>query len=278
MKLKQFHVQLTHRFQGPEFSDPGFEARQLIQAALNISAIDFVREGERELSQHEISRLQEWSIQRLSGMPLAYLSGKKGFFKASFFVEPGVLVPRPESEMVVEAALQFRSLRQMADFGCGSGCIGLSILQECPGAYLFAVDVSPVAIRVTNRNATALNLASRVSVVQSKIEDWSSPVGLDLVVANPPYIAQGDMRVQRSVHEFEPHTALFSGPSGLEAIAAWSAKAYSALNDGGGFVCEIGAGQTSDARAILERIGFTEIEIRCDLAGIERVLVARRRN
>ncbi len=236
------------------------EARHLIQAAVECGKMNVVR---------------SWAQERARGVPLAYLTGKKGFWKNEFLVEPGILIPRPETEHVLEVALaRGRQVLNFADLGCGSGCLGLSLLKEIKTATLWTVDSSALACAVTQKNAKALGLEARV--VQSEVVAWRPPVQFELIVANPPYVALGDMNVQDSVHAFEPHAALYSGADGLDAIRAWSAWASRHLALGGVFVCEIGAGQMSAAREIMLGLQLEKIEIDKDLAGHERVISAER--
>lgn len=208
-------------------------------------------------------------------MPLAYLAGKKGFYKHEFLVERGVLIPRPETELVVEVALQRaneKTVRNLADFGCGSGCIGLSLLRELPEATLWSIDSSVKACGLTAKNAVNLGVDERVFVHNKNVSDWKPKQALDLIVANPPYIAIGDVRVQSHVHQYEPHDALYSGVDGLDAVREWTGKAFAWLNKAGIFVSEIGAGQSTRVVEIMKDAGFEQIEVARDLAGIERVI------
>jgi len=254
---------------------PAFEARQILLAVAGLTAADLILRAESEVPEALASRALEWGGRRSHGYPLAYLSGRKGFYKHVFFVKPGVLIPRPESEHVIEAALaRAHDVSVMADLGCGTGCLGLSLLAELNDARLFAVDSSPLAIATTKRNAEAMGLFDRVTFKESAVESWTAPSPLDLVVANPPYIAVGDREVQESVHRYEPHTALYSGVDGLEAIRAWTHWADRTLRPGGLFVCEIGAGQSQALRDIMSDASFGDIEVTQDLAGHARVVSA----
>lgn len=256
------------------FGNPKYEARELIQALLKLSAADLITREDLDLNPATAARLEDWLDRRAAGMPLAYLSGVKGFYKNTFVVVPGVLVPRPESELVVEVALKRKphAVRRIGDFGAGSGCIGLSVLNELPEAKLYAIDAAPAAIEIVARNAELLGLDERVIVAPKKVEDWFPAAQLDIVVANPPYIASGDPSVQESVHKYEPHEALYAEEGGFAAIRSWAGKAFSCLRSGGIFVCEIGAGQKDRAVAIIKQSGFSEVECATDLAGIERVI------
>ncbi len=257
------------------FEQPQYEARELVGSLLGLTASDLMVKEGILLTPQQDRELKEWLNQRANGVPLAYLSGVKGFYKHEFIVERGVLVPRPETELVVETALarsREKRLRKIADLGCGTGCIGLSILSEVPEADLWCLDISIQACGVAAKNATKLNLDEHVFVLNVAVERWKPKHALDLIVANPPYIPLGDTRVQKSVHLYEPHEALYSGADGLDALRVWTQKSAEWLTKGGLFVCEIGAGQSLQVGAIMAEAGFTKIETARDLAGIERVL------
>jgi len=280
----QVHAILSRANAGgiePE-ADLKFEVRQLLTEALSLSPVDLILKSDSEIPPAMRDIALHWAERRATGYPLAYLSGKKGFYKHTFLVEPGVLVPRPETELLVEHILNLvqkasAPIRHFADLGCGTGCIGLSLLKEWVQATLFALDISALATEVTKKNAVALGLETRVQVVQSAVASWQSPYELDLVVANPPYIAEGDLRVQAGVHLHEPHSALYSGADGLTAIKDWVDWSERNLRDGGVLVLEIGSGQSPQVQAILKERNFESIQSVLDLAGHDRVVSASKR-
>ncbi len=278
MTIAEMRTELSSAFQVAGMPDPAYEARQIIQEVLCLSSSDLlVRSGEA-VTAEEAAKLREWLAARLQGMPLAYLTGRKGFYKHEFHVGPGVLVPRPETELVVETALRRMTppVRRLMDLGCGSGCIGLSLLHEIPGSELLGIDASRAAYDCSVSNAKKLDLSPRTRFFTGRVEQWTPQSSADLIVANPPYIADGDSSVERNVHDHEPHEALYSGPSGLEAIYLWSRWAHQHLRTGGWFVCEFGAGQSRHVQEIISEQGFQELEISRDLAGIERVISAKK--
>lgn len=260
-----------------QFEDPKSEARHLLFEAMDMDLSELLLRGDDEVPPEDFARIESWKAERLKGIPLAYLSGKKGFYKNEFAVRPGVLIPRPETELVIEVALERApNALEIADFGCGSGCIGLSLLKELPLANLIAVDQSPVACEVCALNAGTLGIMNRTSVVNKSVEQWfeARQGALDLIVANPPYIAAGDSRVQKSVHEFEPHEALYAGDEGLAAIRSWTGVAIKTLKAKGLFITEIGAGQSAEVQEIMRAVGFQDIRTHRDLNNIERVISA----
>lgn len=281
MTIAEILPQMTDAFERQGFELPQFEARELLKALLGMTGADLITQDGLALTGEQEKKLQDWMQKRLRGTPLAYLTKEKGFFKHSFKVEPGVLVPRPETELVLEVAIRRAAgmphmIRHIADLGAGCGCIGLSLIYEWERAQLWAVESSPRAASVVVANAEQLKVYERVHVDCIAIESWDPETTFDLIVANPPYIPENDPRVEKSVHDFEPHAALYSGSDGLNAIRAWIPKSYELLNPDGLCVFEIGAGQSEQARAIMNQAGFREIQINRDLAGIERVISAVR--
>lgn len=256
-------AELVSAFRAAGFEDPGLEARHLLREAGVQLTVDEV----------QLNKVREWRDKRVMGIPLAYISGVKGFYKHEFRVAPGVLIPRPETEHVVETALRRWASEPrdtFADLGCGSGCIGLSLALEKPGTLPTLVDQSPFACEIAAKNATRLKVPA--TVIHSPVEAWRPVKKLSLVVANPPYIAEGDPEVQASVHQFEPHAALYSGRDGLEALRSWTAWSARNLKSGGLLVYEIGTGQSAAVSAIMTQHGFKDIEIEKDLAGHDRVV------
>jgi release factor glutamine methyltransferase len=270
-------TEATQKFQAAGFDMPAYEAREMLSACCNLNLAELITSDNLELTTEQATKYKSWIEQRIKGVPLAYLTKDKGFFKHVFFVEPGVLVPRPETELVVEVALRRAAsskiqMKQIADFGSGTGCIGLSLLYEWDQAKLWAVESSPKAASLIVKNAEALKIYERTQVDCVTVERWDPETTLDLVVSNPPYIPVNDPKVQKSVHDFEPHAALYSGADGLDAIRSWVQRASELLNSGGLCVFEIGAGQSEDVRAIMTKAGLRDLQITRDLAGIERVV------
>lgn len=280
MTLQGAIEQLIQSFAKAGMEQPQFEARQLVQECLNLSFSQLMSQPDRQLEAAALGKLKVWQNERLQGVPLAYLSKHKGFYKYDFFVESGVLVPRPETEIVVETALRRLedrpSISSLADLGCGSGCIGLSVANELTELHLWAVDISPKACEITLKNAIAFGLQDRVKVENKRVEEWNPNMQFDCIVANPPYIAENDTRVQPSVRKYEPHEALFAADDGLEAIRSWAQWSFGHLGPKGIFVCEIGANQGRLVQDMLAKMGFDSIQADRDLAGHERVISAIR--
>ena len=215
---------------------------------------------------------------RAAGEPIAYLTGRRGFWTLDIEVTPAVLIPRPETELLVEQALGVfpaDARARLADLGTGSGAIALAIAAERPGWEIVATDASPDALAVARRNAARLGLA-RVSF---RLGDWAHALGVgerfDVLVSNPPYVAAGDRHLTEGDLPWEPGVALVAGPGGLEAINRLVAGAVAHLAPGGWLLLEHGADQGVAVREILERAGLhAPLTVR-DLAGLERVTGGR---
>jgi release factor glutamine methyltransferase len=291
MQLKDVIQKTTQFFRDKGFESPRLETELLLAHALNWERIKLYLNYDYPLSEAELSAARELVRRRATGEPVAYILGKKDFYNHSFHVSRAVLIPRPETESIVEAVIAWAK-PQMAerqiniiDFGTGSGCIGLSVLAEVPGAKLLAVDVSEDAIAVASKNAEALGAADRVTFLAQPVESigleqvTAALGGLaDVIVANPPYIAEDDPEIQPSVKAFEPATALFSPENGLSHIAAWAKTGVAFLKPGGWMMFEMGYKQGAEARAIFESVPELEsVEIVADLAGHERFIRAKKR-
>lgn len=274
MTRHQMLAELKKRFSNEE--DSATEARALIREALNLDLNELVL-NDRELAAEEKLKIEHWAERRLRGEPLAYISGKKAFHKYEFRVEPGILIPRPETELLVSVGLKRApQAKNIADLGCGSGCVGLTLLKESAQGELFAVDVSETACRVSAANAAALGIGTHAHILQTDVKRWQPQVHFDLIVANPPYIPEGDPAVEPNVHKYEPHGALYAGRDGLKAIREWIGWSRGYLVEDGIMALEIGAGQSATVVEIMNQAGFSDIQIQKDFAGIDRIISGKR--
>jgi release factor glutamine methyltransferase len=249
-----------------------------MREVLNISLTDFVLQKDKVLLPQEITELFAKAKRRASGEPLAYIIGQKDFYKDRFVVNPSVLIPRADTEVVVEEALQLSLPPQrFIDLGTGSGCIGLSLLREWTQSHLIAVDISQKAIQVAQQNAHQLGLSERVEFICGDVLDQKISGSFDLVVSNPPYIARQDNRLEEAVKLYEPHTALYAEEYGLYFYKRWTAWAKQHLRDGGWLIYECGEGQATEIQSICLQNGFKNIKISKDLASIDRVVAAQYR-
>lgn len=244
------------------------EARLLLAAATGFSEASVLAHPERELPAEAEARFRELAARRARGEPIAYLLGEKEFYGLTLAVNPAVLIPRPETELLVERALA-RGPASVLDLGTGSGAIALAIKRHLPAARVVAVERSAAALAVARRNALKLGLE-----VDFRHGLWFEPVAgerFDLVVSNPPYVAMGDAHLSQGDLRFEPQSALVAGPDGLAAIREIVAGAAAHLNPGGWLLLEHGMGQDAEVRRLLCEQGLEEVRTWPDLAGIARV-------
>jgi release factor glutamine methyltransferase len=251
-----------------------------------VSGWDRVRllsHGEEPADEDMWARLRQLVSRRANREPLQYLTGRQEFYGRRFLVTPDVLIPRPETEILVEKALDL--MRQIAlpkvrfaDIGAGSGCIAVSVACELPSSVGWAVDISAAALGVARENALRHGVAERIHLVQSSLLDSFPPMPcLDLILCNPPYVAFGECdSLPPEVKDHEPHVALFGGESGLDVYRRLIPEVASRLNAGGWFLLELGAGQAQAVGQFVEGAGLSLHTILNDLQGIPRCLVARK--
>jgi release factor glutamine methyltransferase len=217
---------------------------------------------------------------RCAGEPLEYITGEQEFFGLSFLVNPAVLIPRPETEILVEKALALAhnsSVKspRFADVGTGSGCIAISVARECPQSQMWAVDVSPAALAVARRNAVRHGVADRVHFACADMLECFRPrPDFDFILSNPPYVAGTEIPdLPPVVRDHEPRLALFGGESGLDACVRLAAQARRHLAPGGFLLMEIGAGQSEIVARILRGAGLAVEPPIADLRGIPRCII-----
>jgi release factor glutamine methyltransferase len=255
------------------------EAWLLLAAATRRERAALVAGAPETVSAAQQAHLDELVRRRLAREPVAYILGEKEFWSLRFEVGPAVLIPRPETESVVEAALAQLSDRnrplRLLDLGVGSGCLLLALLSELPEATGLGVDDSAAALALARRNAERLGLAPRADFRQGR---WGAGLRerFDVIASNPPYVAEREWdALQPEIRRFEPKAALVAGPDGLAAYRALAPHCARLLAPGGLCAFEIGAGQGAAVAALLAAQGLIVVEQRHDLAGIERCLIAR---
>jgi release factor glutamine methyltransferase len=249
---------------------PRLDAEVLLAAALGVDRAALIAGSEHGLEPGQARAFADAARRRTMREPVAYILGRKGFRRLELAVDPRVLVPRPETEHVVEAALGLPEGARVADVGTGSGAIALALADERPDLRVVATDASPGAVAVARANAARLGLD--VEVLEG---DLLAPVTgpVDAVVSNPPYVREGEP-LPPEIARYEPAEALFAGPDGLDVHRR---LAPAATATGAGFAAfEVGAGQASAVADLLRAAGFASVDRVRDLAGIDRVVVARR--
>ncbi len=262
----------------PTTDTPRLEAEALLAHVLGTSRAHLFAWPERPLDTPAQARFADLLGRRLCGEPLAYLTGEREFWSLRLQVTPDVLIPRPETELVVELALRLcpRATPQpVADLGTGSGAIALALASEAPAWRITATDCSEAALAIARGNATRLGLAN----VEFALGDWCAALkrrDYALIVSNPPYIAAGDPHLDQSGLPFEPRAALASGSDGLDALRTLCTTASAYLVDGGWLILEHGASQGPSVRSLLHQHGFVAIATHVDLAGLPRATLGQR--
>ena len=261
------------------------QARWICETACGLDGDEFLAELDEPATERMVAQLDAMVARYRAGEPLAYVMGHWSFRTIELMVDRRVLIPRPETEMVAGRALELArgvaGQRRVVDLGTGSGAIGLSLAAELPimGTEVWLTDYSTDAVDVARANAIGLGrAAANVRVVHGSWFD-ALPVDvrgeIDVVVSNPPYIADGDPEVAESVLEYEPHSALFAGDNGLDDVRTIARDARDWLRSGGWLVMEIGYQQGEAVKALLERFGYADVAIANDLTGRPRIAEAR---
>jgi release factor glutamine methyltransferase len=262
---------------------PMLSADLLIGFVLGCDRVHLLSHGEEPADEKTWARLRQLVLRRANGEPLQYLTGQQEFYGRPFLVTPDVLIPRPETEILVEKAVDLMrqmasSKIQFADIGVGSGCISVSVACEISSSVGWAVDISAAALGVARENALRHGVADRIHFVQSSLLDSFPPMPcLDFILCNPPYVALDECdSLPSEVKDHEPHIALFGGARGLDIYRRLIPEVSSRLNAGGWFLLELGAGQAPTVGRFVEGAGLSLHTILNDLRGIPRCLVARK--
>jgi len=273
---------LAEKFRQAGIDSAEADARLLIAYALGIDRAALIANGERPLTAEEMKAIDALGERRLKREPVARIFGHKEFWSLSLHLGEAVLVPRPETETLIEAALdhvlhgglRLASLR-ILDIGTGSGALLLALLSELPNARGTGTDISAAALGIARGNAERHALASRCRFVACDIAA-SLPGPFDLIVCNPPYVASGDIAtLEPEVRDYDPVLALDGGNDGLNGYRAIAPEARRLLAPGGRLIVELGAGQEPAVRALFTKAGLTVGAARNDLAGVPRALSTR---
>jgi release factor glutamine methyltransferase len=253
--------------------DPRLDAELLLAEATGWDRARLTAEPEAEVPPAAARRFGEMVRRRLRREPVAYIVGRRGFRRIELTVDPRVLIPRPETELLVELALELAP-RRVLDVGAGSGAIALAVADELPECEVVATDTSPAALEVARANAERLGLADRVSLREGTLPPEGA--GFDLVLANLPYVSEAEWpSLAPEVTAWEPREALLAGPDGLDAIRGLVFALQERKNEISRVGLEVGMGQAEAVGRLMRDAGFAQIEARRDLAGIERVVLSR---
>ena len=265
-------------FTGRGIDAPRLDAELLLAATLGLDRVGLYVNFERPLQADELAAFRGRVKRRAGREPLAYILGHTEFWSLPLKVTPAVLIPRPDTELLVEEALPRLGdgPRQILDIGTGSGALAIALAHERPECAVTAIDVSMAALAVARDNSRINGVADRVVLVHRDLAEL--PAGpFDLIVANPPYIPSGELAtLMPEVRDFEPPLALDGGADGLAAYRAIAAQADTVMTNGGWLLVEVGAGQAAAVQTLFAAAGLTDIFVSRDLAGIERVVGGRR--
>jgi release factor glutamine methyltransferase len=280
MQLKQALSSAIDRLEAADVGSPRMNAEVLLMFVLGVNRAYLYAHPERDLTAEDEARYDEVLARRATGIPSQYITGHQEFWGLDFVVSPAVLIPRPETEHLVETVLELaRGIPhpKLVDVGTGSGCVALALAHELKSAEVYAVDVSADALEIARANAARLQLDGRVRFMQSNVlEALADVCDFDFVVSNPPYVGFGEAdKVQKSVRDFEPRVAVFAGEQGLDVIGLLIEQAHRALKPGGWLAMEIGYSMRDAVVNLLSPTMWEDVRVVPDLQGIPRVVAAR---
>ncbi len=274
-KVKEIVSYMERVFKERNIPDARLSAELLLCHALGIDRLKLYMEPDRDLGRKEMDKIMELFERRLKREPVFYILGEREFFSRPFFVEKGVLIPRQETETLVEVFLKdvegsFTAL----DFGAGSGVIGITIALERPDSFIFLVDKSRSSMRVSRKNIKRHGVKNTFFILADTLHPFKTET-IDYIVSNPPYVKTGDLEhLQDEIKLYEPMDALDGGEDGLDFYRKIAKEGYFVLKKGGGIYLEIGYGMMAEVLRIFKDYEF--IKSVKDLSGIERVLVFRK--
>ena len=279
MQLKDVLRAAIMRLEDHRVGSSRLNAEVLLMHTLGCDRAYLYAHPERELNEDELKRYDENLSERSRGVPSQYITGHQEFYGLDFIVTPAVLIPRPETEHLVEAVLDITNhipvAPKIVDVGTGSGAIAIALANELPDAYLYATDISDEALEIARANASRLQVDKDIEFRRADLLEGLADEMFDIVVSNPPYVGESEHdKVQLEVRKFEPHIAVFGGHEGLDIYRRLIPQAERVLRPGGWLAMEIGYSQEQQILGMLE--GWSECRSIPDLQGIPRVVVARR--
>ena len=253
-----------------------FEAEQIVMYALSINKTELITNAKREVSDDEVNRVEKIAARRASGEPLQYILGECEFMSLMFYAESGVLIPRSDTETLVEEVIKIApSGADILDFCCGNGCVGISLAHYIQDAHITMTDISDKAIELSKRNIKRNNLSDRITVKKSDILLERVEGKFEVIVSNPPYIETDVIdTLDSTVKDYEPHLALNGGKDGLTFYRRITSLAPEMLKDGGILAFEIGYNQGESVAELMEK-NFTDVRIIKDLGGNDRVVLGQ---
>lgn len=279
MQLRDLYLEGKNKIEEAGFETPGLEASALLSCALDIDSIEIYADPQREVSPERAEIYQNFLERRIDSEPNSYITGFKEFYSKRFEVNPSVLIPRPETELLVEKALNLIPKKGsfiIVDIGTGSGCIGVTLSALREDITVIATDTSSIALKTAKHNSFINKVSDKISFIKVDLLTCFKENSFDIVVSNPPYISVYDYtNLQKEITDFEPKIALVSGKDGLNHIRRVVSDSKTVLKPGGWCLLEVGIGQSNCVKGLFERVGFINISSTTDLNGVERVVKAQ---
>ena len=262
-----------------QVENPNLDAKIIFKHVLSVDNEQFELCKKNEISSKITKSYFELIDRRIKREPIAYITNKQSFWNDEFKVTKDTLIPRPETELILESVISYFPDKKIdlniADLGTGSGCIIISLLQEYINASGIGIDISKEAIKIANENKKLLKNHERLKLLDEDYAEYNLN-GFDIIVSNPPYISQDSLDIQKDVYDYEPHLALFSKNNGIEAYNKIISNLASRIDKNFFLFLEIGLGQASEVTKLLKNNGFTEILTKVDLANIPRCVIAKK--
>ena len=262
-----------------QVENSNLDAKIIFKHVLSVDNEQFELCKKNEISNKITKSYFELIDRRIKREPIAYITNKQSFWNDEFKVSKDTLIPRPETELILESVISYFPDKKIdlniADLGTGSGCIIISLLQEYINASGIGIDVSKEAIKIANENKKLLKNHERLKLLDEDYAEYNLN-GFDIIVSNPPYISQNSLDIQKDVSDYEPHLALFSNNNGIDAYNKIISNLASRIDKNFFLFLEIGLGQASKVTKLLKNNGFTEILTKVDLANIPRCVIAKK--
>jgi release factor glutamine methyltransferase len=262
-----------------QVENPNLDAKIIFKHILSVDNEQFELCKKNEISNKITKSYFELIDRRIKREPIAYITNKQSFWNDEFKVTKDTLIPRPETELILESVISYFPDKKIdlniADLGTGSGCIIISLLQEYINASGIGIDISKEAIKIANENKKLLKNHERLKLLEEDYAEYNLN-GFDIIVSNPPYISQNSLDIQKDVYDYEPHLALFSKNNGIDAYNKIISNLASRIDKNFFLFLEIGLGQASEVTKLLKNNGFTEILTKADLANIPRCVIAKK--
>jgi len=281
VSLRNSLATAVERLLAAQVGSPGLNAELLLMFTLGCDRAYLYAHPERELTAEESRRYEDALAERARGVPTQYITGHQEFWGMDFIVSPAVLIPRPETEHVIETVLArvgrtlLSAALRIVDVGTGSGCIAVALAKELSNAEIHATDISDAALEIARTNAARHEFESRIQFHQADLLEGFKPANFDFIVSNPPYVGESEEdQVQLEVRKFEPRNAVFAGPTGSEVIERLIPQAATVLKPGGWLIMEISGTIAERVASLLSE--WEEVQITNDLQGIPRVASARK--